>query len=105
MAKHKIYSMSVASVYPLYIAKAEKKGRTKAEVDEIFRWLTGHNQKTLDAELAKKTRVQTHKIHHTIAATRHTEARKFLASLSYLVAMRLKSLRRQKAFSMRCRCL
>lgn len=52
---HRIYSISVASVYPHYITKAEKKGRTKAEVDEIFRWLTGHTQKTLDAELANKT--------------------------------------------------
>ena len=55
MARHRIYSISVASVYPHYIAKAEKKGRTKAEVDEIIRWLTGHSQQTLDAELAKKT--------------------------------------------------
>ena len=47
--------MSFASVYPLYVAKAEKKGRTKAEVDEIIRWLTGHSQKTLDKELSKKT--------------------------------------------------
>jgi hypothetical protein len=55
MTKHRIYSVSVASVYPHYIAKAEKKGRTKSEVDEIIRWLTGHSQKTLDAELANKT--------------------------------------------------
>src|SRR4030095_448257 len=55
MTKHRIYSMSVASVYSHYLAKAEKKGRTKAEVDEIFRWLTGHSQKTLDRELAEKT--------------------------------------------------
>jgi len=55
MPKHRIYAISVASVYPLYLAKVKKKGRTKAEVDEIFRWLTGHSQKTLDAELAKKT--------------------------------------------------
>ena len=41
MAKHRIYSISFASVYPHYIAKAEKKGRTKAEVGEIIRWLTG----------------------------------------------------------------
>ena len=54
MTKHRIYSVSVASVYPLYVAKAEKKGRTKAEVDEIFRWLTGHSQATLDDQLAKK---------------------------------------------------
>ena len=55
MTKHRIYSMSVASVYPHYVAKAEKKGRTKAEVDEILRWLTGHSQQSLDAELANKT--------------------------------------------------
>jgi hypothetical protein len=55
MAQHRIYAMSFASVYPLYVAKAEKKGRTKAEVDEIIRWLTGHSQKTLDKELSKKT--------------------------------------------------
>ncbi|HUH76933.1 MAG TPA: DUF2200 domain-containing protein [Devosia sp.] len=53
--KHRIYSMSVASVYPLYVAKAEKKGRTKAEVDEIILWLTGHSQETLEKELAEKT--------------------------------------------------
>jgi hypothetical protein len=55
MAGHRIYSVSVASVYPHYITKAEKKGRTKAEVDAVIRWLTGHSQKTLDEELAKKT--------------------------------------------------
>jgi hypothetical protein len=55
MSKHRIYSMSVASVYPLYVAKAERKGRTKAEVDEIFRWLTGHSQQTLEEQLEKKT--------------------------------------------------
>jgi hypothetical protein len=54
MTKHRIYGMSVASVYPLYVAKAEKKGRTKAEVDEIICWLTGHSAKTLNAQLAKK---------------------------------------------------
>ena len=41
MAKHRIYTMSFASVYPLYVAKAEKKGRTKAEVDQVIAWLTG----------------------------------------------------------------
>jgi hypothetical protein len=56
--KHRIYAISMASVYPLYIAKAEKKGRTKAEVDEIIRWLTGHSQKTLDSELAKRTNLE-----------------------------------------------
>jgi hypothetical protein len=55
MTKHRICSVSVASVYPHYVAKAEKKGRTRAEVDTIIRWLTGHSQETLDAELAAKT--------------------------------------------------
>lgn len=55
MTKHRIYSASVASVYPFYVAKAEKKGRTKAEVDTIICWLTGHSQKTLDAQLANNT--------------------------------------------------
>jgi hypothetical protein len=53
MTKHRIYSMSFASAYPHYVAKAEKKGRTKTEVDEIIRWLTGYTQKGLDAELGK----------------------------------------------------
>lgn len=53
MTKPRIYSVSFASVYPLYIAKAEKKGRTKAEVDEIICWLTGHSQETLNDQLAK----------------------------------------------------
>jgi hypothetical protein len=52
---HRIYGISVASVYPMYVAKAERKGRTKAEVDEIIRWLTGHSQKSLDRELANRT--------------------------------------------------
>jgi len=55
MQKHRIYSMSVASVYPHYVAKAEKKGRTKEEVDEIICWLTGHSRKTLQKQLAKET--------------------------------------------------
>ena len=58
MAQHRIFAMSFASVYPLYVAKAEKKGRTKAEVDEIIRWLTGHSQKTLDKALSKKTSLE-----------------------------------------------
>jgi hypothetical protein len=53
MTKHRVYSVSVARVYPLYVEKAEKKGRTKAEVDEIICWLTGHSQKTLKDVLAK----------------------------------------------------
>ena len=55
MAKHRIYSISFASVYPHYVAKAEKKGRTKAEVDEIIHWLTGYDEKALKAELEAGT--------------------------------------------------
>lgn len=59
MAKHKIYTMSFASVYPHYVAKAEKKGRTKTEVDEIIRWLTGYRQEALEVQLEKKTNFET----------------------------------------------
>ena len=59
MAKHRIYTMSFASVYPLYVAKAEKKGRTKAEVDQIIAWLTGYGEKELKAQLQKKTDFET----------------------------------------------
>jgi hypothetical protein len=55
MTGHRIYKTSFASVYPLYVAKAEKKGRTKAEVDEIISWLTGHSQEGLEAEIAART--------------------------------------------------
>ena len=51
--------MSFASVYPLYIKKAERKGRTKAEVDEIIFWLTGHNAETLQAEIDNQTDFET----------------------------------------------
>lgn len=54
-AKHRIYSISFASVYPLYVAKAEKKGRTKAEVDQVVRWLTGYTQAGLNAQIKKQT--------------------------------------------------
>ena len=53
--KHRVYSIPVAKVYPLYVAKAEKKGRTQAEVDEIIRWLTGYTQKELKAHLTRET--------------------------------------------------
>jgi len=51
--------MSFASVYPLYITKAEKKGRTKIEVDEIIRWLTGYGKDELEAQLEKQTDFET----------------------------------------------
>jgi hypothetical protein len=55
----RIYTMSFANIYPLYITKAERKGRTKKEVDEIIRWLTGYSQKGLEAQLEKGTDVET----------------------------------------------
>jgi len=59
MQKHRIYAISFAKVYPLYIAKAEKKGRTKAEVDQIISWLTGYGPKALEAQLEKQTDLET----------------------------------------------
>ena len=56
---HRIYTTSFASVYPHYLAKAERKARTKAEVDEIIRWLTGYTQKQLDSILEKRTNLET----------------------------------------------
>lgn len=59
MTKHRIDTMSVASVYPLYVTKAEKKGRTKTEVDEIIRWLTGYSQEELEVQLEKQKDFET----------------------------------------------
>lgn len=59
MAKHRIYSTSVGSVYPHYLAKAEKQGRSKAEVDAIIRWLTGYSQAELDGRLNDRTDFET----------------------------------------------
>lgn len=59
MSTHKIYKMSFSRVYPLYLSKAEKKGRTKAEVDKIIRWLTGYSQDELEAQLEKEVDFET----------------------------------------------
>lgn len=59
MSIHRIYTTSVASVYPHYLAKAEKKGRTKAEVDKIFCWLTGYTPKQLEKQLKNETDFET----------------------------------------------
>jgi hypothetical protein len=59
MDNTRVYKMSFAGVYPLYIAKAEKKGRTKSEVDEIIFWLTGYNEKSLQKILDNKTNFET----------------------------------------------
>ena len=55
MQKHRIYTMPFARVYPAYIAKAERKSRTKEEVDELIFWLTGYDAAGLEAQLANET--------------------------------------------------
>lgn len=70
---HRIYTMSFARVYPLYIAKAERKGRTKEEVDEIIMWLTGYSASGLEKEIALQTDLEnffTHAPHMNPARTR-----------------------------------
>ena len=59
MQKNRIYTMVVAGVYPHYIAKAEKKGRTKAEVNAIFTWLTGYDSEALQKHLDARTNFET----------------------------------------------
>ncbi len=57
--KHRIYTISFACIYPMYIAKAERKGRTKKEVDAIICWLLGYKQKGLESQLKKETDLET----------------------------------------------
>ena len=57
--KHAIYTMSFASVYPHYVAKAEKKGRTKQEVDEIIEWMMGYDEESLQEKLDDETDFET----------------------------------------------
>lgn len=57
--EHPVYAMSFARVYPLYVAKAERKGRTKKEVDEVIRWLTGYSQEELEAQLKRQADLET----------------------------------------------
>ena len=59
MDNSRVYRMAFASVYPLYIKKAERKGRTQAEVDEIIFWLTGYNKQTLQKHIDDKTDFET----------------------------------------------
>ena len=57
--KHRIFTTSFASVYPLYVAKAERKGRTRAEVDEIILWLTGFSREQMEAQIAARSDFET----------------------------------------------
>ncbi len=59
MDKARIFTTPFASVYPLYIQKAEKKGRTKADVDAVIFWLTGYNKQTLQQQIDKKSDFET----------------------------------------------
>lgn len=57
--KHRIYAVAVGAVYPHYVAKVEKKGRSREELDQVFRWLTGYTQRALEARLADRTDFET----------------------------------------------
>jgi hypothetical protein len=59
MAEHKVFSMPFSKVYPMYVQKAEKKGRTKEEVDQVIRWLTGYGQSELEDQIARHTDLRT----------------------------------------------
>jgi hypothetical protein len=59
MAEHKIFSMAFAKVYPMYVSKAERKKRTKDEVDQVIRWLTGYDQAGLEDQISKKSDFRT----------------------------------------------
>jgi hypothetical protein len=59
MIAHRIFTTAFASVYPLYVQKAERKGRTKAEVDEVIRWLTGYDQAGLERQIDEKKDFET----------------------------------------------
>lgn len=59
MKSTRIFTMTFASVYPFYVQKAEKKGRTKQEVDEIIRWLTGYSQQQLEKQIHREVTFET----------------------------------------------
>jgi hypothetical protein len=59
MTKPRIYTVSFAKVHPLYVAKAEKKGRMRAEVDEVICWLTGYDQEGLEAQIERQVDIET----------------------------------------------
>ena len=59
MPKHRIFTIPFAKVYPMYVQKAERKGRTKEEVDQVIRWLTGYTQAGLKKQLDKENDIET----------------------------------------------
>ena len=58
MAKHRIFTTAFAKVYPMYVQKAEGKGRTRVEVDQVIRWLTGYTQAGLEKQIAQGTDIE-----------------------------------------------
>jgi hypothetical protein len=58
-ANARVFAYSFASIYPMYVEKVEKKGRTKEELDEVLCWLTGYNKKTLQQQIDKKNNLET----------------------------------------------
>lgn len=77
MPKHRVYSMPFAGIYTMYIQKVERKGRTKAELDEVLRWLTGYTQKGLESQLKKGTDLET----FLAEAPRPNQARKLITGV------------------------
>lgn len=59
MERHRVFTLPFSSIYPLYIQKAERKGRTKEEVDEIIFWLTGYDERTLQEQIMKEVDMET----------------------------------------------
>lgn len=59
MTKHRIFTMEFAKVYPLYVQKAERKGRSKDEVDQIICWLTGYEQDRLEKQITQRVDFET----------------------------------------------
>lgn len=59
MTQHRIYRMKFSSVYPMYVQKAERKSRTKAEVDQVICWLTGYSQAGLEAQIERQCDFET----------------------------------------------
>ena len=80
MAEHRIYKMAFSGVYPLYITKAEKKGRSKDEVDEIIRWLTGYSQAQLETSVERSVTLEDFFAH---APKKHPNRRQALTYLPH----------------------
>src|SRR5262245_16366839 len=70
--KNRVFAMNFAKVYPLYVAKAERKGRKKSEVDTVICWLTGYSQRELEGQLKKQTNIETRSEERRVGKERRT---------------------------------